>query len=408
VIPEVAPGLFVAIIGPDGVPLFMVAAVSPGEVPVTADVAAIDLGTQHQTVEASTGEEIRLRVDPMPNGNTLVVGDPLHEVAESEQALLAGLLAASAVAVVVVLLLALWLIRVGLRPLRAVETSAAAINDDDLSDQRVDGADEPTEVGSLARTLNAMLDRLDEARRDRERTVAELRESEARMRQFVADASHELRTPVAATAAYAELFESGARDRPADLERSMSGIRIETARMAQLVGDLTLLAQLDEHRPLAREEVDMTELTLQAVDTARVLDPDREFTINVTDVVTIEGDAARLRQVVDNILANVVAHTPTEAPCHIALGLDGPDAQLVITDTGPGVTDDQLGRLLDRFYRTDAARARATGGSGLGFAIASAIVESHGGSIALSHNQPHGLVVRIRIPREQTARPIGR
>jgi signal transduction histidine kinase len=84
------------------------------------------------------------------------------------------------------------------------------------------------------------------------------------------------------------------------------------------------------------------------------------------------------------------------------------DAQVVITDTGPGVTDDQLDRLLDRFCRSDAARVRATGGSGLEFAIASAIVETHGGSIALSHNQPHGLVVRIRIPREQTARPIGR
>ncbi|MCZ7533032.1 MAG: HAMP domain-containing histidine kinase [Acidimicrobiia bacterium] len=401
-IPEVAPGLFVAIIGGDGTPLFTVPAVSPGEVPVTADVTTINLETRQQTIRASNGEEMRLLIDTEMDGKILVVGNPLHEVTESERALLGVLLAASGVAVVAVLVLAQWLIRIGLRPLRAVESSAAAINDAALPDQRVAGADEPTEVGSLARTLNAMLDRLDQARQERERTVAELRESEARMRQFIADASHELRTPVAATAAYAELFESGARDRPADLERSMSGIRIETARMAQLVSDLTLLAQLDEHRPLASEEVDMTELVLQAVDAARILKPDRKFTIDVTDVVRIKGDPTRLRQVVDNIIANVLTHTPTEASCNIALVLDNADAQLTISDTGPGVADDQLDRLSDRFYRADSARTRATGGSGLGIAIAAAIVESHNGSIVLTHNQPHGLTVRIRLPKEHS------
>ena len=109
-----------------------------------------------------------------------------------------------------------------------------------------------TEVGRLATAINRMLDRLQGAFDQREQDLVTLQESEARMRQFVADASHELRTPITATAAYAELFERGARDRPDDLERAMTGIRSETARMADLVEDLLLLAQLDEGRPIAQ------------------------------------------------------------------------------------------------------------------------------------------------------------
>ncbi len=250
-----------------------------------------------------------------------------------------------------------------------------------------------TEVGSLARALNAMLDRLDLAREERERTLVALQASETRMRQFVADASHELRTPIAATAAYAELFESGARDHPADLERSMAGIRNETARMSGLVDDLLLLARLDERRPFILERVDLTEVVLEAVDAARLLEPDRPFQTRVRDVVTVEGDPTRLRQVVDNLLANVRAHTPVGTPCEVALAQDADNALLIISDNGPGVGDDQMARLRDRFFRVDNARTRASGGSGLGLAIADAIVSAHGGSMTPSHHTPTGLTM---------------
>jgi two-component system OmpR family sensor kinase len=219
------------------------------------------------------------------------------------------------------------------------------------------------------------------------------------MRQFVADASHELRTPIAATAAYAELFTRGARDRPADLDRAMSGIRTETARMSELVDDLLLLARLDDQRPLSVERVDLTEVVLAAVDAARTLEPDRPIRLKIDEVVSINGDATRLRQVLDNLLANIRAHTPITTACEVKVEADTQAVTLTVSDNGPGVSDDELFHLFDRFYRVDEARARTTGGSGLGLPIVAAIVHAHGGSIAASRAEPSGLTVTIRLPR---------
>ena len=144
--------------------------------------------------------------------------------------------------------LGLWVVRLGLRPLDAIGTTAAAIAAGDLS-QRVERAEERTEVGRLGLALNAMLAQIERAFRAREA-------SERKLRRFVADASHELRTPLAAVRAYAELFTRGAAERPDDLARSMSGISRESERMSVLVDDLLLLARLDEGRPLEREPVD--------------------------------------------------------------------------------------------------------------------------------------------------------
>ena len=398
VIPEIAPGLYVAIIDPSGSAAFTAAARAPGDDALTIDLSDVDFRHRSQTVRASDGEEMRLRVDPLRTGATLLVGQSLEEVDETRSQLLGVLVGASAAAIAATLGLAWWLINIGLRPLRSVEASAAAITDEDLGDARVPGASQTTEVGRLAQALNAMLERLDRARAEREDTVNALRASEARMRQFVADASHELRTPMAATAAYAELFDAGARDRPADLERAMSGIRAETARMSELVDDLLLLARLDEQRPLEIETIDLTEIVLAAVDAARTLEPGRDFTTTISGVITVEGDAARLRQVVDNLLANVRTHTPTEATCEINLSVDDRDAVLSVSDTGPGVSEEHLTRLGDRFYRVDDARTRAQGGSGLGLSITSAIIHAHGGTVSYEDNEPRGLTVTARLP----------
>jgi two-component system OmpR family sensor kinase len=398
-IPAIAPGLFVAVVNADGSVEFTSAASEPGGEQDTVDPVSIDLGRRTQTVDATDGDEMRLRVDQLPDGARLVIGESLHEANETRSRLAAVLLGGSALAIAIASALAWWLLRAGLSPLRRVESSAAAITDSALADQRVPGADDRTEVGRLAATLNEMLDRLQDASDEREDTLQSLRESETRMRRFVADASHELRTPVAATAAYAELFEHGARDRPADLDRAMTGIRRETARMGELVDDLLLLARLDEHRPLAAEDVDLTELVLTSIDAARALDPDRSWCPHINDVVTVVGDPLRLRQVVDNLLANVRAHTPATASCDITLSEFDDRITLTIADDGDGVPDDRVGHLFDRFFRIDDARSRTSGGSGLGLSIVDAIVRAHGGSITADHNDPHGLVLEVRLPR---------
>ena len=191
----------------------------------------------------------------------------LHRLLLIEILVTAGVLAAIAG-------LGFWMVRLGLRPLRRIEQTAVAITAGDLS-RRVEHPDAHTEVGRVGSALNTMLDHLEA--------------SDRRLRRFVADASHELRTPLAAVRAYAELFGRGAAARPQDLERSMCGITREAERMSLLVDDLLLLARLDEGRPLAKKPVDLSALVGEAVDAAKVVEPERPIEAAV-EPVTVAGD----------------------------------------------------------------------------------------------------------------------
>ena len=243
-------------------------------------------------------------------GGQLLVGVPLGSTVSTLDRLVGVELAVTGAALVAALLLGWWLVRVSFRPLRAIEGTAEAIARGELA-ERVPGEEARTEVGRLARALNAMLGRIERAFAQRDATEHELRASEGRMRQFVADASHELRTPLTAVSAYAELFEQGAATRADDLERVMHGIRTETARMGHLVEDLLLLARLDEGRPLEREEVELVGVAAEAVQTAvdgRARNgPSASWRRRPVEIV---GDRMRIRQVLDNLLANVRTHCP--------------------------------------------------------------------------------------------------
>ena len=205
----------------------------------------------HRPVHPAGGPPVRVLAVEQPDGAALVLGMSLSGTGSTLDRLVLIELVVAAVALAAAVLLGLWLVRVGLRPLADVEDTAERIAEGGL-DQRVPGENDRTEVGRLARTLNVMLGRIQQAFAQRDATEARLRASEERMRRFVADASHELRTPLAAVSAYAELFERGASERPEDLQRVMGGIRGETSRMKTLVEDLLLLARLDEGRPLDR------------------------------------------------------------------------------------------------------------------------------------------------------------
>jgi two-component system OmpR family sensor kinase len=285
--------------------------------------------------------------------------------------------------------LGLWVVRLGLRPLGEIEDTAAAISAGDLS-RRVERADERTEVGRLGLSLNAMLSQIETAFRAQEA-------SERKLRRFVADASHELRTPLAAVRAYAELFERGAATRPTDLERSMKGINRESERMTVLVDDLLLLARLDDGRPLERLPVDLEEVVGEAVETAHAVEPERAIELQAEPTVVV-GDRVRLRQIVDNLLANVRAHTPPGAPVAVTLTRRNGTAEIAVRDSGPGLDEEQLAHVFERFYRVDGSRARASGGVGLGLAIVAAVAEAHGGSVSASSEPGAGSTFRIVLP----------
>ena len=253
-----------------------------------------------------------------------------------------------------------------------MEETAAAIGAGDLS-RRVEPDGGSTEIGRLGAALNAMLGQIEDA-------FSERSASEARLRRFISDASHELRTPIAAVSAYAELFDRGARDRPDDLERAMAGIQRESRRIGVLVADLLLLARLDQGRPLESRPADLTAIAGEAVDAAHAMEPARPLALEAPAPVTVTGDPERLRQVIDNLLANVRAHTPADAAATVRVRRESAGAVLEVADAGPGLDAEQASHVFERFYRGDPSRSRDHGGAGLGLAIVAAIVEAHGGA----------------------------
>jgi two-component system OmpR family sensor kinase len=296
------------------------------------------------------------------------------------------------------------LVERSLRSLRSVEHTAAQIAAGDLT-QRVPEAPAGTEMGSLAASLNAMLTQI-------ERAFAAQEASEVRMRQFVSDASHELRTPVATIRGYGELYRMGALDTTDKVDDTMSRIEDAARRMGTLVNDLLVLARLDEGRPVAREDVDLAALARDSVQDLHALDPTREVTVvplgdgdvDAPGKLVVEGDTDRLRQVLTNLIGTVVRHTPAGTPAEIALGVpDDPAsdgaAVLEVRDHGPGLTEEQSRRIFERFYRADSSRTRESGGgSGLGMAIVAAIVGTHGGHVEVAQTPGGGLTVRLTLP----------
>ncbi|MCU1453252.1 MAG: Two-component system, OmpR family, sensor kinase [Acidimicrobiales bacterium] len=302
------------------------------------------------------------------------------------------------------------LVRLSLRPLTDIEQTAEAIAAGDLS-RRVPDAHPGTEVGHLANALNGMLGQIEGALRDRAASETEARASEQRMRRFVADASHELRTPLTTIRGFAELHRRQAgSDDPEAVERFVGRIETEATRMGGLVEDLLLLARLDQDRPLRRDPIDLVPLVadagfdLHSLGAGRLVDvhlpSDPGADDGAAPPVVVLGDEERLRQVLANLVSNALLHTPPGTPVRLHLALDegGAAAVLDVIDAGPGFTDEQAARAFERFYRADASRTRARGGSGLGLSIVDSIVGAHGGTVELLRPAEGGAHFRVRLP----------
>ena len=388
---ESAPGMFIEVISSENkaVKGERCAAFTPGSKTYSPKLPTVIMGLRktsadpHEaltyfTVESSSagGPSFRVRASRLQGGGLLVVADPISAVSSTLNQLLLLELAVTGGALVVSVLVALWLVRLGLRPLRDVVRTAEAITDGDLI-HRVPNANGRTEIGRLAETLNVMLERIQSGFR-------ELQTSESRLRQFVADASHELRTPIAAVSAYAQLFKYGAAQSGDDMERVMSGIERESARMARLVEDLLVLARFDEQRTLEPELVELVGLVTESVDTALIVGPQWPISFKVIDAVEVMGDPVALRQVVDNVLKNVRAHTPPGTPSTVRVRRSDNEAVIEVEDQGPGLTALDPQFVFERFFRADASRSRDTGGSGLGLAIVATITQSHNHAVVAS------------------------
>ena len=375
--------------------------------------------------------------------------------------------------VLVLAIVGVGVVRANLRPLDDIEMIAGEIAKGHL-DHRIPERDARTEIGSLGRSLNVMLTQIETAFHAQQESERAAHESEERMRRFVADASHELRTPLTTIRGFAAHFRQrggvsrlrsrvpsargagiGGEDQsyfsrstapadglsPDDIDHLMGRIESESTRMGLLVEDLLLLARLDQQRPLTKAPVDLLTLAADAVQDARIVSPGRSIDLVVAPgtAFLVEGDEARLRQVLGNLVNNAITHTPAGTPVRVKIargslearradgpgGPTGPGGQgdwagstgpagtaypswaggrlvpavvLDIEDDGPGMTAEQAQRVFERFYRADAARNRASGGTGLGLAIVAGLIAAHGGTVSVRTAPGQGADFQVKLP----------
>jgi len=364
-------------------------AVEPlGGVRVDGQPRTVDLG----------GDLGRYRVTAAPVGPAvLVVGLPMAPVYESVWKLFGVVLVVMLLALVVASAAAALAVRRSLRPLERVAETATTVagmpldRSDALDGIRVPDTDPRTEVGRVGTAFNRMLGHIGGAMQARER-------SEQKVRQFVADASHELRTPLASVRGYAELTRRMGGDLPPDVVYAMSRIESESLRMTSMVEDLLLLARLDEGRDVQLDDVDLTGLVLDAVNDAHAASPEHVIEVDVPPTpVVVLGDAARLHQVIVNLVTNARTHTPDGTRITVGIETVPDGVDLTVRDTGQGIDPAFLPKLFERFARADSSRSRTAGSTGLGLAIVDAVVQAHGGRVGVE-SRPGDTVFTVHLP----------
>ncbi|SPM34388.1 sensor histidine kinase [Mycobacterium rhizamassiliense] len=358
-----------------------------------------DVGPNPITLPSVNGSDIQWRAVSVRGAHGLItVAIDLSDLEHTVRSLVWLQVGIGVVVLVVVGIAGFAVVQRSLRPLSEVEKTAAAIASGQL-DRRVPERDPRTEVGRLSLALNGMLAQIQQAMASSESSAETARGSEERMRRFITDASHELRTPLTTIRGFAELYRQGAAR---DVAMLLSRIESEASRMGLLVDDLLLLARLDVQRPLEHHRVDLLALASDAVHDAQAIDPKRAVSMEVLDgpgTPEVLGDEPRIRQVLSNLVANALQHTPTTADVVVRVGTDGDDAVIEVADRGPGMSQQDASRIFERFYRTDSSRARASGGTGLGLSIVDSLVHAHGGAVTVKTAPGEGCCFRVTLPR---------
>jgi two-component system OmpR family sensor kinase len=364
----------------------------------------------HPFTVASSGGSRKWRVllvQTADGTQNVAVGLGLDDVNSTVNRLITIDAVVSAIVLALLAGIGYFIVRSSLRRLVEVERTAEAIAAGDLS-RRVAVADDHTEVGRLGTSLNTMLGQIEDAFRARERSERSARASEERMRRFVADAGHELRTPLTSVRGFAELYRLGAVTDEAELARLMKRIEDEAVRMGLLVEDLLLLARLDQQRPLEHRPVELLGLATEAVADLHDLHPEHPVQLVTNpygEPPIVMGDESRLRQVLGNLLANAVTHTPDGTHVRLKVASSGPFALLEVSDDGPGMRPEDAARVFERFFRADPSRVRSSGGSGLGLSIVAALVAAHGGHVDVDSTYGKGTTFTVRLPLAGSFRP---
>jgi two-component system OmpR family sensor kinase len=373
------------------------------ELPPDGDPRTVDLGGDlgHYRLVARTA----------PDGDVLVTGLPLEGTNTAITKLITMEVLAGLAGLLVTAVAGALVIRRTLRPLSHVAATATRVTELPLASgevtlpERVPAEDTQSgdEVGRVGTALNQLLDHVEDS-------LAARQASEMQVRQFVADASHELRTPLASIRGYAEFFRRQQRDgrepTPEDVAHTLRRVESEALRMSSLVDELLLLARLDAGRDLELGEVDLAALVVDATSDAHVASPGHRWRVDVPPAaVLVHGDAARLHQVLANLLGNVRTHTPEGTTATVGLHVEGGGAVLTVTDDGPGIPPALQAHVFERFARGDASRSRSAGSTGLGLAIVEAVIAAHDGTVSLD-SRPGQTRFTVRLPGATLGEPM--
>jgi two-component system, OmpR family, sensor kinase len=352
----------------------------------------IERGNKPFTIEAPQSD-FRVIAQRLPTGlGTVVVAQSFEDIDRTLLRLQGLFILIGLVMILFIALASRKVITVGLRPLATVEATAERIAEGDLT-ARLPDIKPNTEVGRLVNTLNMMLGRIEES-------FAARVDSESKLRRFVADASHELRTPITAIRGFAELHRQGAVTGEEKTKELIGRIENESKRMGSLVEDLLLLARLDQSREMKAEPVNLSKLVSDAVESARAAGPNHAVNFSNSDEeIYALGDNDRIHQVVANLLANARTHTPAGTKIDVSVIQSEDGVRIRIADNGPGLSDKDQSRIFERFYRADASRVRTDGeGTGLGLSIVDAVMRAHAGQVSVESELGKGAAFTLFFP----------
>jgi two-component system, OmpR family, sensor kinase len=376
------------LIGPDGKLRARSPDVPTGGLAVAPQLlAAARAGqTVATTIPSSDDTPLRLLASPIEvdrqPGSVLLVAESLVP----QQRLLAEvrwlLLGCGALAIVLALGGTALLTGRVLEPLTRLMREAAAVAAIGRHDERVPALARKSEVGQFAATINTLIATVERALRQQ--------------REFLADTSHELRSPLTVVLANLNLLR---RDLdPPERELSVDEATSEAQRMRRLIDELSLLAQADVAQVIARAPVRLDELVAEAVAAAQRQAPEHVYQLEIAAPLVVIGDAGRLTQLLRNLLENAAKYTPPGTTVDVRLRQSGSVAQLIVADSGPGIAAEHLAHLWDRYYRVDEVRSRESGGTGLGLPIVKFIAEAHSGRADVVSEAGAGTTFTIELP----------
>lgn len=340
-------------------------------------------------------------VHPLPDGARLILVADTTQTTQVTRQLRGLMIAAGIVTLLIAALLLIAVSRAALRPLDRLTALANAITTGDrgrrLRPHRAD-----TELGRAASAFDTMLDALEMSERRAQQAAEAAQRAETATRRFLVDAAHELRTPIAGMQVAAEQLAHGASEHSDDGQYRRAGLLLSDARRAgRLVNDMLDLSRIDAGLPLELHDVDVAAVLRDEADRAALLAPQIGVRRTGLTALNVRADATRLSQIVSNLLDNARRYTPAGGAIEIDLRAGDGAAEITVTDTGPGIPDDERERIFDRLVRLDAGRARDHGGAGLGLAIARALARAHGGDlVCLPHRG--GARFRLTLPRATT------